>query len=67
MLGWLKHFGSENHADERIAERWHIGHAMAYGVLILLYCGSIAWHVAAAARHRAAARRLADEAEHDGG
>ena len=58
MWGWLANLGSENHADERRAERWHWLHAGAYFVVILLYCGSITFHVAAAARHRQAARRL---------
>ena len=58
MWAWLKNLGSENHADERLAERWHLLHAGAYGLVILLYCGSIAFHLAAASRHRRAIQRL---------
>lgn len=75
MIGWFKHFARENHADERMAARWHVAHAVTYGVLIVLYAGSIAWHVIAASRHRAAAQKLPsaragngvwDEADPDG-
>lgn len=57
MFRFLKEFASERHADERVAMRWHIGHAVVYGVLILQYIGGIVWHLAAANRHRDAARK----------
>lgn len=76
MWTWLKNLGSENHADERLAERWHWAHAVAYGIVIVLYCGSITFHLAAAGRHHRAAQLLesarrgssgVSEADPDGG
>lgn len=58
MFRFLRNFGTENHADERMARNWHIGHAIAYGALIGFYAFSIAWHLTAAGRHAAAAARL---------
>ena len=57
----LREFASESHADERVAAKWHVGHAVAYGVLIVQYSLAIAWHLAAAGRHRAAAKRKEGE------
>jgi hypothetical protein len=58
VFRFLREFGAESHADERLAARWHGLHVVAYGLLIFFYCGSIAWHLAAAARHRRAATLL---------
>ena len=57
MFKFLREFASESHADERLAARWHTWHAGAYGLLILQYSVAIVWHLAAAGRHRAAAKR----------
>ena len=58
MFNFLREFGQETHADETRAAKWHIGHAVAYGVLIGFYLVSIAWHIGAAARHRRTVRLL---------
>ena len=58
MLGWLHRLADEGHRSESVAARWHTGHAIAYMGLILGYAGMIAFHLSAAARHRAAARDL---------
>ena len=58
LFKFLREFGAETHADERVAARWHDLHVVAYSVIILLYVGSILWHLAAAARHRQAAQLL---------
>ena len=58
MFTFLREFGQETHTDERRAATSHLIHVVAYGVLIGLYCLSIAWHLAASARHRRAARLL---------
>lgn len=60
MIGrFLREFGSERHADERLAMRWHYGHVFAYGLVTFFYLGAICWHLAAAGRHRRAAEALA--------
>ena len=58
MFRFLREFGQETHADEARAARWHVAHAVTYGVLIALYIGSILWHLGAASRHRRAVRLL---------
>lgn len=58
MWRWLGRLADEGHRSETIAAHWHRGHAVAYGMLILGYAGMILWHLAAAARHRRAARLL---------
>jgi len=66
MLGWLRRLADESHESERVAERWHRLHAITYGLLILEYVAAIAWHLAAASRHRAAqpeSARRADETD----
>ena len=61
MFKFLRDFASERHADERVAARWHRWHAITYGVLMLQYSAAIVWHLAAAGRHRAAAKRKEEE------
>lgn len=58
MFNFLRDFSSENHADERLAEKWHLAHTATYAVLIVLYIGASFWHLGAASRHRRAARLL---------
>ena len=58
MLGWLRRLSDESHRSEAVAARWHLGHAVAYVGLIFGYSCMIAFHLSAAARHRAAARDL---------
>lgn len=58
MFGWLGSFSTEDHADERLAEKWHRAHTFTYGVLIVLYIGAAIWHLGAASRHRRAALLL---------
>ena len=57
MFAWLQRLSDEGHHSERVAVRWHTGHAIAYGLLICGYVCMGAWHLAAADRHRAAAKR----------
>ena len=65
MLGWLRKLADESHESERVAEQWHRLHAITYGILILEYVAAIAWHLAAASRHKAAQQDSAHRA--DGG
>ena len=58
MLAWVKRLADEGHQSERIARRFHIGQAIAYGFLIAGYVCMISYHWAAAARHHQAAQRL---------
>ena len=58
VFRFLREFGQETHADEARAARWHIAHAVTYGIMIFLYVGSALWHVGAAARHHRAVRLL---------
>lgn len=62
MWRWLRRLADEGHRSERIAARWHTGHALAYSVLIVGYVCMGAWHLAAASRHRQAAKRKELEA-----
>ena len=57
MWQWLRNFGGESHSDERLAARWHRLHAITYGLLIGEYLAAICWHLAAAYRHREAAKK----------
>ena len=61
MRGWLRDFASESHSDEKRAATWHWLHVGVYGLLMVLYTGSILWHVAAAQRHREAAEAQAGD------
>ena len=58
LLRFLREFGTELHADEHLAEKWHVAHAVTYGILIVLYIGAAIWHLGAAGRHRHTARLL---------
>lgn len=63
MLRWLRRLADEGHRSETIAARWHRGHVVAYGILILGYCCMATWHLAAADRHRKAAARKVEQEE----
>ena len=58
MFEFLGSFSTEDHADERLAEKWHLAHTATYLVLIVLYIGASIWHLGAASRHRRAANLL---------
>ena len=58
MFRWLARLADESHRSERVARRFHLGQAVAYGVLIGVYFCMIAYHVSAAGRHRRAVRLL---------
>ena len=58
MFEFVGSFSTEDHADEHLAERWHLAHAVTYGILIVLYIGATIWHLGAAGRHRHTARLL---------
>ena len=58
LLHFLHEFSTESHADERLAEKWHLAHTATYLVLIVLYIGASIWHLGAAGRHRHTARLL---------
>ena len=61
MFAWLRRLSDEGHRSEAVAARWHLGHAIAYGILICGYVCMGAWHLAAASRHRIAAKRKKGE------
>ena len=56
MFGWLSRLANEGHRSEEVAKKFHMGQAIAYGLLIVGYVCMIAYHVAAAGRHDKAAK-----------
>ena len=51
MFAWLDSLSNESHRSETTAGRYHLGYVGVYAVLIGLYIGAIAFHLAAARRH----------------
>ena len=56
MFHWLDRLSDESHASHRTAAHYHMWYVVTYGALIGLYVGAIAFHWAAARRHRKDAR-----------
>ena len=57
MFGWLSRLAAEGHRSEEVAKKFHLGQAVVYGLLCLGYFCMIAYHWAAANRHREAAKK----------